>query len=150
MVSVSKILFPVDLSESSKKIVPSVKYVMKAMGAVLSVVFVVQDIENYAGFYVPHPSMDLLTTELHKGASKRLEEFVTDNFEDVGDVKADIVSGDPAEEIIKYVHEKEVDLIIMGTHGRTGIDRIIFGSVAEKVVKLSPVPVLTINPYKIG
>ena len=40
-----------------------------------------------------------------------------------------------------------VDLVIMGTHGRKGLERIIFGSVAERVVKNSPIPVLTVNPY---
>jgi nucleotide-binding universal stress UspA family protein len=58
------------------------------------------------------------------------------------------VQGDPAEEILKYIAQEKVDLVIMGTHGRKGLDRVLFGSVANEVVKKSPVPVLTINPYR--
>ena len=43
---------------------------------------------------------------------------------------------------------KKIDLVIMGTHGRKGMDKIIFGSVAERVVKTSPVPVMVVNPFK--
>jgi nucleotide-binding universal stress UspA family protein len=58
-----------------------------------------------------------------------------------------VVLGDAAEEILNYAKTEGIDLIIMGTHGRKGIERIIFGSVAERVVKKSPIPVLTVNPY---
>ena len=61
-----------------------------------------------------------------------------------------VVAGDPSEEIINYINEHEVDLVIMGTHGRKGMDKIIFGSVAERVVKLAPVPVMVVNPYKVA
>ncbi len=60
-----------------------------------------------------------------------------------------ILIGDAASEIIRYAQEEKIDLIIMGTHGRKGLEKALFGSVAEKVVKNSPVPVLTINPYKV-
>ncbi len=59
-----------------------------------------------------------------------------------------MVQGDPAEEILKYIAAQKVDLVIMGTHGRKGLDRILFGSVATQVVQKSPAPVLTINPYR--
>jgi nucleotide-binding universal stress UspA family protein len=49
---------------------------------------------------------------------------------------------------LDYISDEEIDLVIMGTHGRKGLDRVFFGSVADRVVKMSPVPVLTINPYK--
>ena len=57
-----------------------------------------------------------------------------------------VVTGYPAEEILKVAADRKADMIVMGTHGRTGIDRIIFGSVAEKVVKTAACPVLTIKP----
>lgn len=60
-------------------------------------------------------------------------------------VVTDIVEGNPHEEILKYVSEHDIDMIIMGTHGRTGIDRVVMGSVAERVVRQSPVPVLTVR-----
>ncbi|MBC2709827.1 MAG: universal stress protein [Desulfosarcina sp.] len=60
-----------------------------------------------------------------------------------------VVSGDAADEILKVLEAEDIDLVIMGTHGRKGLEHVIFGSVAEKVVKKSPVPVLSINPYKL-
>ena len=52
-------------------------------------------------------------------------------------------------EILKTIESETIDLVIMGTHGRKGLEHVFFGSVAENVVKKSPVPVLTINPYKV-
>jgi nucleotide-binding universal stress UspA family protein len=53
------------------------------------------------------------------------------------------VEGDPAREIVRVAKDKECDLIVMGTHGRTGLDRLVMGSVAEKVSRTAPCPVLT-------
>ena len=60
-------------------------------------------------------------------------------------VVTDIVEGNPHEEILDYVTEHGIDMVIMGTHGRTGLDRVVMGSVAERVVRRSPIPVLTVR-----
>jgi nucleotide-binding universal stress UspA family protein len=60
-------------------------------------------------------------------------------------VVTEIVEGIPHEEILEYVSEHDIDLVVMGTHGRTGVDRVVMGSVAERVVRLSSVPVLTVR-----
>ena len=74
-----------------------------------------------------------------------MTQFVSENFEGV-ETKAEVVVGYAAEEILEIAAKEDADLIVMGTHGRKGIDRILFGSVAERVVKNSHVPVLTIRP----
>ena len=56
-----------------------------------------------------------------------------------------LIEGTPSEEIIDYAEEADCDLVVMGTHGRGGIDRLLLGSVAERVVRTSPVPVLTVR-----
>lgn len=61
-------------------------------------------------------------------------------------VVTEIVEGNPHEEILDYVTEHSIDMVIMGTHGRTGLDRVVMGSVTERVVRRSPVPVLTVRP----
>ena len=63
--------------------------------------------------------------------------------------KTTAVAGDASEEIVNYIEERHIDLVIMGTHGRKGMDKIVFGSVAERVVKTSPVPVMVVNPFKV-
>jgi len=67
--------------------------------------------------------------------------FMTDSC------KVKVAFGDPAGEVLKYVELEGIDLIIIGTHGKKGIERALFGSVANRVVKKSPVPVLTVNPH---
>jgi nucleotide-binding universal stress UspA family protein len=61
--------------------------------------------------------------------------------------KTKILIGDIIEKIIKYIKAKGIDLVIIGTHGRKGMDRIILGSIADRVIKSAPVPVLSVNPY---
>lgn len=60
-------------------------------------------------------------------------------------VETEIVDGSPAKEIVAYADEQDCDVVVMGTHGRSGVDRLLLGSVAERVVRSAPVPVLTIN-----
>ena len=70
---------------------------------------------------------------------------VVDDLADTGcDVEAAVRTAVPHTAILRYVREEDVDLVAMGTHGRTGVDRYLLGSVTEKVVRLSDVPVLTV------
>ncbi|MFB6183530.1 MAG: universal stress protein [Haloarculaceae archaeon] len=64
---------------------------------------------------------------------------------DVQSVRSALLNGSPVRAILDYATEEDVDCIVMGTHGRTGLDRYLLGSVAERVVRLSPVPVLTVS-----
>lgn len=141
-----KILFPADLSEVSPKIAPYVKEVASKFSAEVHIVFVARILQHFTSIYVPHPSVRNFEAEIVKGAEKKLGEFVEEHFQGVSP-KAKVVLGDAAEEILNYTRSEGIDLIIMGTHGRKGLEKIVFGSVAERVVQKSPVPVLTINPY---
>jgi nucleotide-binding universal stress UspA family protein len=60
-------------------------------------------------------------------------------------VVTELVEGNPHEEILDYVTEHGIDMVIVGIHGRIGLDRVVTGSVAERVVRRSPVPVLTVR-----
>lgn len=60
-------------------------------------------------------------------------------------VESTILDGSPSREIVEYSDENDIDVIVMGTHGRSGVDRLLLGSVAERVLRSAPVPVLTIN-----
>jgi nucleotide-binding universal stress UspA family protein len=65
----------------------------------------------------------------------------------VKDLNYKVFMGDVGEKIVEYANEVEADLIIMGTHGYKGLEKIMFGSVADKVVRAAACPVMTINPY---
>ena len=84
-----------------------------------------------------------------KGAEKALDRVCKEQLQGCPNFQKMILSGDPAQEILKTIEKEGIDLVIMGTHGRKGLEHVFFGSVAENVVKKSPAPVLTINPYKL-
>ncbi len=145
-----RVLFPVDLSESSEKIIPHVQTVAEKFESEIHLLFAARVFEYFASIYVPHPSINRFEKEIIEGAEKRLYEFMDEHFSEFPNTKTVVVAGDASEEIINYIEDQHIDLVIMGTHGRKGMDKIIFGSVAERVVKTSPVPVMVVNPYKTG
>ena len=84
--------------------------------------------------------------EIVLGAETKMDEFVEAFFNSIIRPKTKILIGDIIEEIIKYIKAKGIDLVIIGTHGRKGMDRILLGSIADRVIKSAPVPVLSVNP----
>lgn len=144
----NRILFPVDFSESSGKIVPYVQTVAQKFGSQIHILFAARVFDHFTSIYVPHPSINKFEKELIEGAEKRLYEFMDENFKEFPQTKTAVAAGDPSEEIINYIQEHKIDLVIMGTHGRKGMDKILFGSVAERVVKTAQVPVMVVNPHK--
>ncbi len=150
MIEFKRILYPVDLSESSDKMIPYVQSVAEKFDSKIYILFAARVFEYYSSMYVPYPSISSFENEVIAGAEKRLYEFVDEHFSQYANTKAVVVAGDASEEIINYIQEHHIDLVIMGTHGRKGMDKILFGSVAERVLKTSPVPVMVVNPYKIG
>jgi nucleotide-binding universal stress UspA family protein len=144
MMEIKKILVPVDFSENSKKILDSAGDIAEKFSAALSVVFVVQSFDDYSGFFVPHMPVAKFEEEMVQGAEQKMDSFL-DGYTGV---EAKVLIGDVGEEVVRYAEEIGIDMIIMGTHGYKGLEKVMFGSVAEKVVKTAPCPVLTINPYK--
>ena len=149
MVEIKKILFPIDLTENSSKILPYVLSASEKYNSMIYLLHVVDDLLKWGGLYVPHPSLDELQKEALEGAEKALDRICEEQLQSCPNFQRRIVSGDPAAEILKTIESEGIDLVIMGTHGRKGLEHVIFGSVAENVVKKSLVPVLTINPYKL-
>ena len=141
---IKKVLVPVDFSENSKKVLEAAGYLSGKCEAELHVVFVVQSFDDYSGFFVPHMPVAKFEDEMVQAAEAKMDSFMADQR----DVETKVLVGDVAEEIIRYAEETGVDMIVMGTHGYKGLEKVMFGSVAEKVVRSSPCPVLTINPYK--
>ncbi|MGB5157792.1 universal stress protein [Desulfobacterium sp. N47] len=145
----NKILFPVDFSEASPKIVPYVKEMAKKFDSEIHILYVARTFQNFVSSYVPHSSADLFDNAAVEGGKKNIEEFAEQHFKGSDKIIIKVVNGYEAEEIINYIEKEKIELLIMGTHGRKGIDKLIFGSVAEKVTKATPIPIMLINPYKI-
>lgn len=145
MKEIKKILCAVDLSDHSRAVAEYATMLAKATGAIVVVVYTAPSLSQYVGFHVPPNTIENFVGEIVTGAEKSMESFVSENFPGV-EARGQVLIGYAAEEIINRAEEEKADLIVMGTHGRKGIDRILFGSVAEKVVKNAKQPVLTIRP----
>jgi nucleotide-binding universal stress UspA family protein len=86
--------------------------------------------------------------DLNEDAITRLHDMVPDAYRDTWNVET--ASGQPADTIVRIAEERQIDLIVMGTHGRTGLQHVLLGSVAEKVVRLAPCPVLTVRYRRVS
>ena len=139
------ILVAVDFSDSSDKAFQSAFYLAKEFSARLVLVHVINEPIDLRGFYVPHISFDKLEEEISAGAEKLMEQFCRTHLRDFDDYESLIVPGIPFREIIATADKVEADMVVLGTHGRTGLDHVLFGSTAEKVVRMSPRPVLTVR-----
>ncbi len=77
---------------------------------------------------------------------KKMQKFLTEQGVDHKSLRLIIRHGHPHREVLRYTREAKIDLVIIATHGRTGVAHMLMGSIAEKIVRLSPVPVLTVKP----
>jgi nucleotide-binding universal stress UspA family protein len=140
-----KILTAIDFSENSDYAFDYALTLAKQFKAELTIMHVINEPIDLRGFYVPHISFEELEKDIAEGATKMMEKFCQTKLGDFTNYKTAIVSGIPYEEIIKKAEETSASLIVLGTHGRTGLDHLIFGSTAERVVRSAACPVLTIR-----
>ncbi|GAB7022132.1 universal stress protein [Salidesulfovibrio brasiliensis] len=145
MAEIKKILCAIDFSEYSPMVADYAKTIAKCTGAQVVCLYVAPSMSQYVGFHVPPSSIENFVGEIVTGAEDTMNDFVNTHFDEL-DTQGRVVTGYPAEEVLEAAKSENVDMIVMGTHGRKGIDRILFGSVAEKVVKTSDCPVLTVRP----
>jgi nucleotide-binding universal stress UspA family protein len=146
MKQVKKILFPIDFAENFDTLLPWVSTFVEKFGATLYVVFVTSDLSSYSTFYVPHGNIQSFQEEAVAAAKKRMATVVADHFKGFSKLESQVLMGSPAEKILELAKKENIDLIIMGAHGRKGLERALFGSVADKVVTGALCPVMTIHP----
>ena len=139
------ILFATDFSESSEHAFSYALSLAERFDSRLAMIHVISEPVDLRGFYVPHISFDKLEEEIEQGARKMMEKFCETHCRGYAKLDTFVVPGIPYDEIIRKAQEIGADLIVVGTHGRTGLDHVLFGSTAEKVVRKSPVPVMTIR-----
>jgi universal stress protein A len=140
-----KILLAIDFSDYSEVACEYALTLARSFNSSLLVLHVINEPVDLRGFYVPHISFEQLEQEIEVGAVKMLETFCNENIKEFSEFETSVVTGVPYEEIIRVATEQKISLIVIGTHGRTGLDHLIFGSTAERVVRSAPCPVLTIR-----
>ncbi|MEE8620711.1 MAG: universal stress protein [Syntrophobacteria bacterium] len=146
MVEIKRILYPIDFSECSYQVLPYVLYVAEKYDAEIYLLYVVDDLRQFAGMHVPHTSISDFIEQAMVESEKMLDKICDEHLQSCPNFQRRLVMGDPRVEIFKMVESEKIDLVIMGSHSRRGLERIIFGSVAEYVVKNASVPVLTVKP----
>jgi nucleotide-binding universal stress UspA family protein len=142
---IKSILFPTDFSEGSAEALKYAVEFANRYGAKLYVLHVIYDVAKASGWYVPHVSMDAIYKDIQEGAKKELDNFAVNELGGLKNVERIVQTGVPYQEIMNCAVKNKIDIIIIGTHGRTGIDRILFGSTAAQVVRNAPCPVLTVR-----
>jgi nucleotide-binding universal stress UspA family protein len=147
MVTLKRILVATDFGEPADAAFAYGRELARTFGASLDILHVADDVlaRGYAaeGFLATYPE---LQRQVEEAAAKRLDAMVCDEDRTVLNARTVIrVSTSPALAIVDYARETQVNLIIMGTHGRGAMAHLLMGSVAERVVRLAPCPVLTVR-----
>jgi len=135
------ILLPTDGSESMESVVDHAVELARAHDATLHALYVANT--TSLSDLPMESSWENVSAALRKqgeDAMKTIEEIAGDL-----EVETTILEGSPSREIVDYADENDIDVVVMGTHGRSGVDRLLLGSVAERVLRSSPVPVLAIR-----
>jgi universal stress protein A len=144
-----KLLWPTDFSEHSLEAIGFAKSYAKRFGAELHAIHVCAPLphpEQFPqGLNVSQFDKNVLNAFL-EAARNRLQQITQEHFSDVSPVHCEVLSGHPMSEICDYAKDKDIDLIIIATHGLTGLRHVLMGSVAERVVRHAPCPVLTFKP----
>jgi nucleotide-binding universal stress UspA family protein len=146
MLSIKTIMVPTDFSEASEAALKYGRALADAFGASLHLVHVMEDLLAHAWAAEAYmASMPNLRAEIEKEAHARLAAMLPDELRQRYRAVLALLSGNPFVEIVRYAKTSSVDLIVMGTHGRGPIAHVLLGSVAERVVRKSPCPVLTVR-----
>lgn len=143
-----KIVLPTDFSGCANYALPYAASIARATGATIICVHVVEPVVpavGYTGLAEPMPIADI-SDQLEDSAERQLPKLA--ECEECEGLKIEevIVHGDAAAEIVRVAEEHEADLVVISSHGRTGLGRIIFGSTAEAVVRHATCPVLVVKP----
>jgi universal stress protein A len=142
MIHIQKILCPVDFSAPSRNALRYANEFAKAMNAKITVLHVIQPQPIAADVNVPYVPLEV---ELEKSAKEDLERIVKEDVQEGVLVEQVLAFGMPSDCVIAQARKENVDLIILGTHGRTGISRLLMGSTTESVIRHAARPVLVVK-----
>ncbi|MBI9072727.1 MAG: universal stress protein [Melioribacteraceae bacterium] len=145
MTDIKKILVPIDFSDYS---ISALKYAInfaKKFNAEILLTYVVEPFIYAADFTMSQAAIPDVDTDTRERAYNELKRLIAAEIHEELPSEIIIRTGKPFFEINEVASEKNVDLIIIATHGHTGVEHLLFGSTAEKVVRKAPCPVLTLR-----
>lgn len=140
-----RILIPTDGSDPTKAAVEMAIGLADTHGATLHALYIVDQPTSVSGVGEGFSGLDNLLEALEEAGHKATNEVVEQaNARDIEATTA-VRRGNPHDDILTYANEHDIDVIVMGTHGRTGVKRALVGSVTEDVVRHADIPVLTVH-----
>lgn len=145
MYNIAKILVPIDFSNYSKNALRFAVNFAKKFDSQIYLVYVVEPVIYPSDFSMGQVTFPVADLEMNEKASSELANLAKTEIGTDIQVETIIKTGKPFVEINETAREQDIDLIIIATHGHTGMEHLLFGSTAEKVVRKAPCPVLTIR-----
>jgi nucleotide-binding universal stress UspA family protein len=146
MIDLHRILVPTDFSKHSANALTYAVAFAEKFGAELHLLHVVQDLALFIPDAVTAmPPVALPVDQITLAAREALDRVIHEQQLERFSVYPEVREGTPFAEIVRFAREKDIDLIVMGTHGHTGLAHMLVGSVTERVVRKAPCPVLTVR-----
>jgi nucleotide-binding universal stress UspA family protein len=146
METIKKIVVPVDFLENTDKLVGYGCYMAEKLAATIHFVHVVASYPGDAMIGAPFAAE--YRDKVYLASQERMANLVKDTQGKCPGCTGQAVTGEPVEKIVELAQAADADLIIIATHGAKGLEKILLGSVAERVLKRAPCPVLVMNPFK--
>jgi len=149
MQNIEQIVVPVDFHQHTDELVAFAVNIANKLGAKVTFLNVSEHIAEMARYADDYPSsFAAVDEEIFGYARKKMENLIANTKLDCPGCDGQVLRGVAADSIVDYVKDKNNCLIIMGTHGAKGIEKIMLGSVAERVLKRAACPILVFNPYR--
>ena len=146
MILLKNILVATDFGEASDAALAYGRDLARSYNAVLHLLHVVHDVPVRYASELSMAVLPDIQTEMEENARERLNSLVTAEDRQLLHAKPVIITSlSPAQTIVEYARTRAIDLMVVGTHGRRGFDHLLMGSVAERVVRTAPCPVLTVR-----
>jgi universal stress protein A len=141
----SKILLPTDFSDCSAEAARVARLLAERFGSRVFVLHVLDEPAALDPMFRGDVPLELLRSRMEQFAQESMDGFLGEHFSGFENFDTMLASGIPYREIIRKARECGAGLIVIGTHGRTGVEHVLFGSTAEKVVRVAPCPVLSVR-----
>ena len=148
--TIQRVLAPIDFSEPSKAALRLAKRIVSANEATLDLLFVAEErtMPVFSDTGIPRVGRIKMDPEIVNNAAEGLEQLNRSMGGPEVSAHGHVAQGKVPDQIVQFAESHEVDLVVMATRGLSGLDRFLLGSVAERVVRAAPCPVLTLNAHE--
>ena len=147
MKEIAQIIVPVDLGSQTDKLVEFAIYMANKLSSKISFIHV-NESSAMGDMMMGSPSFEDLDKKRRAKAEQMLADIVEDNIGKCPNCSSEVVDGEAVAEIVAYAENQKAGMIIISTHGTKGLEKILLGSVAERVVKKAPCPTMVVNPFQ--